>query len=267
MIKIKNIFRSCWDWGKRHTFHFVIAIVVAIMGFVVITQQVRIHSLQNEINEVPSIVETSEARIKDWTNEKEQGLETKISSVFESVNARIDTVDSAIKPDKKRRMLISQIRDAITENTNHTIGVRDLNRMANAIIDYSYEFNLTIPQVLAQIKVESNFNIKAESGARAQGLMQIIPPTLKYIQHEMPNSPSKLTPWNIHHNIRAGCFYMSEQIETFGTYEEALRAYNWGPDRLAKFNAGEIKVEPEETLDYVPRVRKYIEVFSRYGLE
>jgi len=164
-------------------------------------------------------------------------------------------------------MLITKIRDAINENTGRTIGVRDLNRIANAVIDYSYEFDLTIPQVLAQMKVESDFNPNAVSPANAKGLMQILPTTLVFIQHEMPDSPVKLNTWNVYHNIRAGCFYMSEQIERFGTYEEALRAYNWGPDNLARFNAGEIKNEPEETLKYVPRVKQYIEIFNKYGLE
>jgi len=263
MMTIKNIFKRCWGWGKRHTFHFAVVIVLTTMGFIAATQQIMIHSLQNQINGVPDIVKLSESNIKSWTNDKE----TSIIGKIESTNARIDTMDSAIKPDKKRRELISKIRDAINDNTNITIGVRDLNRMANAVIDYSHEFNLTIPQVLAQIRVESNFDSQAKSGAEAQGLMQIIPSTIKYIQHEMPNAPSKLNPWNIHHNIRAGCFYMSEQIEEFGTYEEALRAYNWGPHRLSKFNAGEVTIEPIETLKYVPLIKEYIEVFNGYGLE
>lgn len=267
MINIKSIFRSCWNWGKRHTFHFIIAIVISIMSFVVITQQIMINSLQNQLNKIPDIIISTQDFVKNIIDQKEKSLENKISIVFESVNARIDTIDSAIKPDKKRRMLIKKIRDAITENINHTIGIRDLNRIANATIDYSHEWNLTIPQVLAQIRVESNFNVNAQSTAIAQGLMQIRPKTLEYISYKIPNPPPKLTPWNIYHNIRAGCFYLAEQIDEFGTYEEGLRAYNWGPDNLARFNAGERKDEPIETLEYVPKVKKYIEIFSKYGLE
>jgi hypothetical protein len=233
------------------------------MGFTLITQQIMIRSMQSQIDKVPSIVETSEDNLKDWAIEKELVVIGKI----EATNARIDTIDSTIKPDKKRRMLITKIRDAINENTSRTVGVRDLNRIANAVIDYSYEFDLTIPQVLAQIRTESNFDVRAVSPANAKGLMQILPTTLTLIQYEMPNAPAKLNTWNIHHNIRAGCFYMSEQIERFGTYEEALRAYNWGPDNLARFNAGVRKDEPKETLEYVPQVKHYIEIFNKYGLE
>jgi hypothetical protein len=264
---MKKIFKTCLDWGKRHTFHFIMVIILSIMGFAIISQQLMINSLQGQVDEVPDLIKTSEVNTALLVHGKSVVLKNKINSVSESINARIDTVDSAIKPDKKRRMLITKIRDAINENTNRNIGVRDLNRMANAVIDYSYEFNLTIPQVLAQIRVESNFDPYAVSSANARGLMQILPTTLKLIQYEMPNAPAKLNTWNIHHNIRAGCFYMSEQIERFGTYEEALRAYNWGPDNLARFNADERKTEPIETVEYVPKVKHFIEIFEKYGLE
>jgi len=260
---IKKIFKACWNWGKKHTFHFVISILLFLLCSVILEQQIKINSLQKQINNVPNLISNSE----DATENLLKDLRGNIALQVESTNARIDTIDSAIEPEKKRRMLVEKIRDAITENTTRTIGVRDLNKMANAIIDYSYEFNLTIPQVLAQIKAESDFNVRAESSAHAQGLMQIRPRTLDYIGAIMPNSPTKLSPWNIYHNIRAGCFYLSEQIEEFGTYEEALRAYNWGPDNLARWNAGELKKEPEETLEYVPRIQKYIKIFKGYGLE
>jgi len=59
---------------------------------------------------------------------------------------------------------------------------------------------------------------------------------------------------------------MGEQLSAFGNYEDALRAYNWGPTSVAKYNAGELSYGmPEETEKYVPKIKGYIEVFSVYG--
>lgn len=269
MIKVKSIFAGILSFSKRYIFHFIILIILFLMGAAIATQYSLIRSLESDLDNIPKIIEISELNIKDWVNKADTVLEKKIEDNSETINSRIDIVDSAIKPDQKRRMLIVKIRDAITNITKRTIGARDLNKIADATIDYSYEFNLTIPQVLAQIQVESNFDCKATSVVGAQGCMQIMPDTLKYIQSELPNAPSRLNTWNIYHNIRAGCFYVSEQIERFGNYDEALKAYNWGPHRLAKYNAGMIPEDkyPEETKEYVVKISKLIEEYKIYGLE
>jgi len=268
---MKDFFKRTCCWAKRHTFHFGVVIALTIGGSIVISQQATLFVLKGELKQ--SKIDSSNAlekTKKDAARKVAQvalRLEKKIHHTSESFNARVDTLANTVIIKDTRRELIVNIRNAIINNTTHTIGVRDLNRMANAIIDYSYQFNLTIPQVLAQIKVESDFKVRAVSSAGAQGLMQIMPQTLKYIGYDMPSAPARLNPWNVHHNIKAGCFYMSEQIEEFGTHTEALKAYNWGPDNLKKYNVGERKSMPQETIDYIPRNYKYIEIFSRYGLE
>lgn len=264
MTFIKNILKSCWNWAKRHIFHFIITMAVAFMGFSIVTQQVMINLLQSQIDQIPGIIKVSEEKTKNVTIFMGTTLERKIENASEIINARIDTIDSAIKPNKKRRMLITKIRDAIIQNVGRTIGVRDLNRMANAIIDNSYEFNLTIPQILAQIKVESNFNSTAKSPAGALGLMQIMPQTLEYIQSKINK---KLNPYSIYDNINAGAYYISKQLYDFENYDLALQSYNIGPDGLKRYISGERKHLPEETINYVPRVKKYIDIFSKYGLE
>lgn len=266
MIKLLSKF---WGWGKRHVFHFITVIIFITIGVIIAAQQTMIYSLKNKLEEVPSKISKSESNIKEWVSSEDSQIKNKVDDNYEAINARVDIVDSAIEPDQKRRMLITKIRNAIDDNTKKTMGARELNKIANAVIDYSYEFNLTIPQVLAQIHVESGFNCKATSPAGAQGCMQIMPDTLRYIQHELPNAPSRLNTWNIYHNIRAGCFYMAEQIERFGSYEEALKAYNWGPHRVAKFNAGLVPENeyPQETKEYVPKILNLINEYKKYGLE
>lgn len=203
----------------------------------------------------------------DSMNNHLSDINEKISSLKRNdmvINSRIDVLDNAVELEEKRRVLVTKIRDAIRDNSNERLNIRDINRIAVAVIDYSYQYDLAISRVLAQIRQESDFNIKAVSKAGAQGLMQIMPATLEYI--ELKNGKI-FNPWNIYHNIRAGCFYMSEQITEFGNYEDALRAYNWGPNSLKRYLAGEISDMPDETKKYVLQVKKWEEIFKSYGLE
>lgn len=268
---MKKLLIKIGPWADSHKFHFATLIVLIVGGITVVSQQAMLLTLDNKLKqnkkEMAINLKNTKIKINTDINKIKKNFEEKLHHTSESFNARVDTLSNSINIEDKRRELITNIRNAINENVNHIIGVRDLNRIANAVIDYSYQYNLAIPQVLAQIKVESDFRIRAVSKAGAQGLMQIMPKTLHYIGYDMPDAPPRLNPWNIYHNIKSGCFYMSEQIAEFGTYDEALKAYNFGPDNLKKYNAGERKTMPNETSEYVPKVHRYIEIFGRYGLE
>jgi len=192
-------------------------------------------------------------------------LTLKVEADNSAVNSRIDIVDSAVKIDEKRMMLIKKIRDSITENTNTKMDVRTLNRIAMSVVDYSYQYNLSISKVLAQIKQESDFNPKAQSDAGAIGIMQIMPDTYKYISLKM-GRPG-LNPWDIEDNINMGCFYMAEQLAEFGTFEDALRAYNSGPNMVKKVNAKIVADYWLDTQKYVPLILDYVVTFKKYGLD
>jgi hypothetical protein len=66
-----------------------------------------------------------------------------------------------------------------------------------------------------------NCSVKSEKGA--MGLMQIIP---KY----HPN----VNPCNVNMSIVYAGFYLNKLYERFGTWHDALMAYNWGPTNLAR---------------------------------
>jgi len=188
-----NFLKKYFAWGKKHSFHFIASLALVILFIVFSVQQTMLHHLKTRLNEIPNSITKSEDGIKELIKEENSAMRETIELSYDVLHARVDTVDSAIKPEKKRRELVSKIRNAITENTNRTINIRDLNRIANAVIDYSYEYNFTISQILAQMKTESDFNVKATSSAGAQGLMQIMPATLNYIQYEMSNGLLNLT--------------------------------------------------------------------------
>lgn len=280
---IRTVTRSGWKitkkYAKRHIFHMMIIVAFAILGISHVSQYAIIGavygltalnkgaltSYQNQVviyrqNDKQFILKAIEAQGIKFT---ETVAESKMQ-----LNSRLDILNSTIKPEKKHRMLVAKVRNAIIENTNTRLTIRDLNNIAFATIKYSHQYNLSIAKVLAQIRVESNFNIKAHSGAEADGLMQIIPETWEYINLKEMNG-KKMYVHNVYHNIRSGCFYMSEQVMKFNTYNEALMAYNWGPHRVRMLKSGVYDENdiPEETKNYVPLVNGWMKVFEKYGLE
>jgi len=297
-------------YAKRHTFHFVVIIAIGLGIAVSISQYSILAVLNKKIddNRKASIekISSSEITIQKSTNVLAASINKNIDAVNATTNARIDTIDSTIKPELKRRELVKKVRTAITENTRQSIDIRTLNKITNSVIDYSYEFNLPIAATLAQMKVESNFNLLAKSHAGAKGLMQIIDPTAAEIASDLGHRRYNI--WNPLTNIKFGCYYMSKVLNAFdNNYEDALRAYNFGPHHVLQVKTGEIDLShsrtilvdglekqflidkkygkfildedgsrilireehkyPQETINYVKSVKKYRKLFSTYGLD
>ena len=94
------------------------------------------------------------------------------------------------------------------------------------------------------IEAESNFNPRAVSRKRAQGLMQLIPETAARYSVANIFDPAQ--------NIDAGTHYLKDLIEKYrGNLSLALAAYNAGPDMVARY--GGIPPFPE-TQKYVRQI-------------
>ncbi len=104
--------------------------------------------------------------------------------------------------------------------------------------------------IRAMIEVESGFNPQAVSRAGAQGLMQIMPQTQKYLGLVSPFEPES--------NIEAGTRYFRYLMDRFQSVPLALAAYNAGPSRVEEYNG----IPPfRETQEYVRRV---LEIFEKH---
>jgi len=127
------------------------------------------------------------------------------------------------------------------------------------ILSYAIEYGVSASLVKAVITKESCFDTKAVSSAGAEGLMQLMPETARWL---------KVTDRaDVNQNLSAGIRYLADLHKRFGTEELALAAYNAGPGNVERHGG----IPPfEETQDYVVSVmahyRRYVAT-SRFANE
>jgi len=97
------------------------------------------------------------------------------------------------------------------------------------------------------IRVESDFQPDAVSGAGAQGLMQLMPDTAQDLGVTDPLDPRQ--------NIMAGSRYLKRLLGRYdGDRDMALAAYNWGMGNLER----RPEAMPDETVRYVHKVNSLL---------
>ena len=123
--------------------------------------------------------------------------------------------------------------------------------------------------VLALIRQESGFNAKAISGPGARGLMQLLPLTARVVTRGGRRLSRRRVAGNLlnpGYNLRAGCSYFAQILREFnGNLEQALAAYNAGPDRVHEWVNGHTYSEDAEFVESIPfpETRAYVETILR----
>mgnify|MGYP001156621458 CR=1 FL=1 len=102
--------------------------------------------------------------------------------------------------------------------------------------------------LLAQMEQESGFNPNAVSHRGAMGLAQVMPSTLRSLEKRFGR---KLDPFNQADAVLMQKEVMRENYAKFGSWDDALRAYNGGWDRSRWGN--------KETRGYVPAIHSKME--------
>ncbi|HEU4400777.1 MAG TPA: lytic transglycosylase domain-containing protein [Candidatus Polarisedimenticolia bacterium] len=110
-----------------------------------------------------------------------------------------------------------------------------VDEIAGSIFKASTRYNLPPEMILAVIRIESAFDINAQSDKGAVGLMQILPSTAQEIAQELRMD------WrgedilrDPRANIEMGAYYLTKLIGQFNNLSVALAAYNHGPGRIAE---------------------------------
>jgi soluble lytic murein transglycosylase len=116
------------------------------------------------------------------------------------------------------------------------------------------------------IRQESAFNEHAISPSNAYGLMQILPRTGRELSRKL-GIPGYSTNslFNPRVNIRMGVHYLKGLIEDHGgRLEDALAAYNAGPDRVESWRQGGFK-DVNEFVESIPfsETREYVQIVLR----
>ena len=123
-----------------------------------------------------------------------------------------------------------------------------LNRYNNIIDKASNLYGIDKNVIKSVILTESAAKEKAQSGAKAKGLMQLIDSTA--------NDMGVKNIWDPQQNIYGGTKYLAEMLRKYnGDLKLALASYNAGPKNVDKYGG----IPPfEETKNYVKRVVGYL---------
>lgn len=141
------------------------------------------------------------------------------------------------------------------------------------VYEYSAEYNLDPVLLYAIIHTESGFNPDAESSAGAQGLMQLLPSTFKWLQSKTGEDLPPEELFIPETNIRYGAYFVNRLSEQFnGETETMIAAYHAGNNRVAKWlNNSEYsddgrtlkKIPIPETSHYVNKVTRAMRLYKR----
>ena len=157
-------------------------------------------------------------------------------------------------------------------NLSETIQKQIYPKKCEQYVDkYSQECDVDNLLIYSIIKVESNFNEKANSHAEAIGLMQLMEntavETYEHIEAQTVNVEELYQP---EINIKIGTYYFSTLLNQYNNVGLALAAYNAGMGRVDKWiKEGTIKQDGSD-LENIPfketnlYVRKVLNVYEKY---
>ena len=163
------------------------------------------------------------------------GVEKAAQGVTDVAKAPLSAVAEAPKQ-------IGAVTDAVKENFFKT-----QVPFGGIIYKEAVKNNLPPELVAAVVHTESKFKPTARSGAGAQGLMQLVPKTGRWMGARDLMNPAQ--------NVAAGAKYLRYLSDRFdGDTQKAIAAYNAGEGNVRRFGG----VPPfRETRNYISRVRSF----------
>lgn len=164
-------------------------------------------------------------------------------------------------------LILAALILAVTVGCDTYLNHRLPMKYSEQVEKYSAEFSLDKYLVYAVISTESGFDANAESGAGAQGLMQLMPATAEWINEKYSLNEDADNLFDADTNIRLGCAYLSYLFFRFKNDEKkVICAYNGGEGNVKKWISeygDSLPVIPyEETRKYLKKVTVRYEIYK-----
>ena len=130
---------------------------------------------------------------------------------------------------------------------------------------YSQSNNLSEEFVLSVIECESGFDKNAVSYLGAQGLMQIMPETFRWLQEKRGEELPDGSIFEPETAIDYGCYFYGMLMRQFEDEATAVAAYHAGANQVEKWLADERYSSDGKTLTDIPypTTKKYVEKVMR----
>ena len=165
------------------------------------------------------------------------------------------------------------INTAETTVLRHDFALRYLAPYKDILADAAHQSGLEEALVFGLVRQESRFRADAISSAGAVGLMQLMPPTAKWVAKQLGKAdyrPSQIG--DVATNARFGAYYFKYWLDKFDNLALlAIAGYNAGPGRAQAWRSarpieGAIYAETipfNETRDYVKKVLANATLYAR----
>ncbi|MCL4747365.1 MAG: lytic transglycosylase domain-containing protein [Burkholderiaceae bacterium] len=174
----------------------------------------------------------------------------------------------------RRSILDRCVNTAERTDREHDFALRFITPFREQLVPAAHERGLDPAWVYGLIRQESRFILDARSSASAQGLMQIIPPTARWIARKLGVDNFRVS--DLHElstNLRFGTFYLRNVLDDLdGSPLLASAGYNAGPNRPRRWRAalaapveGAVFAENipfSETRDYVKKVLSNASIYA-----
>ena len=143
-------------------------------------------------------------------------------------NIRVDRIDESMAHFGLTRAQLNALENYVARK--YMVGKDVIRRLTETVMVASKELDVNPVLMLAVMSVESRFNPYAESGAGAQGLMQVM--TRVHTDKFEKLGQGVDAAFHPQHNIRVGAQILSDCIRRGGSVDNGLRCYvgATGPD-------------------------------------
>lgn len=194
-----------------------------------------------------------------------------LRSEMELLNQRIIELNSDVKlveqlsPEiQKRNSKIKTVKEIINNSIkstkeNHFKTEREFNDYVLSVVEYSEKYRIPVSLILAISRAESNFNPRAISPTKAQGIMQMLPSTtetcLKHLDKDVHDA------FYVRDATLCGVWYLRQLKNMFPNDEDSIiKSYNVGPTYMLNYKGENL---PEETVNYHIKVTELKEQYKQ----